>query len=177
MRVSESLGIAAAFVATLVTAHAPDASFKQLLAHGGTRLTAYISAPRCGDTSHGDATLVTDLDPGKVVDTSYQQPSINCCGGPDNKNIAKIKAPAGIYVEPEFNGDGQYGVFNLRVSEKVVEKGRRQFARVTVVANLYCGPSCAGVEGGKNCQLYLRAWVKQKPGPTETAGIKSSGAK
>jgi len=57
MRVSESLGIAAAFVATLVTAHAPDASFKQLLAHGGTRLTAYISAPRCGDASHGDATL------------------------------------------------------------------------------------------------------------------------
>src|SRR5271167_2074042 len=172
MRGSASLGIAAAVVATSVTAQAPDASFKQLLAHGGTRLAAYISAPRCGNASHGDATLVTDLDPGKIVDTSYQQPSINCCGGPDNKNIAKTKAPAGIYVELEFNGDGQHGAFNLRISEKAVGKEGRQSVRVTVVANLYCGPSCAGVEGGKNCQLYLRAWVKQKPGSTETAGNK-----
>jgi len=172
MRVSASLGIAAALVATSVTANAPDASFKQLLAHGGTRLAAYVLAPRCGNASHGDATLVTDLDSGKIVDISYQQPSINCCGGPDNKSTAQTKAPAGIYVEPEFNGDGQYGVFNLRISEEVVEKGRRQFVRVTVVANLYCGPSCAGVDGGKNCQLYLRAWVKQKPAPTETAGNK-----
>jgi len=159
MRVSASLGIAAALVATSVTANAPDASFKQLLAHGGTRLAAYISAPRCGNASHGDATLVTDLDSGKIVGTSYQQPSINCCGGPGNKNTAKTKAPAGIYVEPEFNGFGQYGVFNLRTSEKVVGQERRKFVRVTVVANVYCGPSCAGVEGGKNCQLYLRAWV------------------
>ena len=172
MRVSASLGIAAALVATSVTAQAPDASFKQLLSHGGTRLAAYILAPRCGNASHEDATLVTDLDSGKIVDTSYQQPSINCCGGPDNENIAKTKAPAGIYVEPEVNGDGQYGVFNLRTSEKVVGKERRQFVRVTVVANLYCGFSCARVEGGKNCELYLRAWVKQKPGPTETAGNK-----
>jgi hypothetical protein len=56
------------------------------------------------------------------VDTSYQQPSINCCGGQDNKNIAKTKSPAGIYVELGFKGDGQYGVFNLRISEKVVGK-------------------------------------------------------
>jgi len=171
MRVSASLGIAAALVATSVTAQAPDASFKQLLAHGGTSLAAYISAPRCGNASHRDATLVADLDSGKIVDTSYQQPSINCCGGPDNKNVAKTKGPAGIYVEPEFNGDGQYGVFNLRISEKVVGKERRSFVRVTVVANLYCGPSCARVGGGKNCQLYLRAWVKQKTGPQTLLGI------
>src|SRR5271169_1086081 len=61
-----------------------------------------------------------------IVDTSYQQPSINCCGGPDNKNIAKTKAPAGIYVELEFNGDGQHGACNLRISEKAVGKEGRQ---------------------------------------------------
>jgi len=38
MRVSPSLCIVAALVATSVTAQAPDASFKQVLAHGGTRL-------------------------------------------------------------------------------------------------------------------------------------------
>ena len=61
MRVSASLGIAAALVATSVTANAPDASFKQLLAHGGTRLAAYVLAPRCGNASREFAASLHDL--------------------------------------------------------------------------------------------------------------------
>jgi len=111
---------------------------------------------------HGAGAIKLPTDVGYTIDKSYHQGNIPCCGGNENNNGATVEVPAGVYIETVCGGDGECGVFDLKLvadSSDIDENGNVRAWTVTA-RDVYCGPSARVGAGGCNMNVY--AWVKQK---------------
>jgi len=160
------LFLSIALIASLKSVSAqtpPGPDFKLLLYNGVA--AAYTIGGNCKPASHVAEVMYVTLDVGKVIDTSYQQSPIPCCGGPENHNSAVTSVPPGFYVLPSYKGDGEGGIFNLSPSQ--AETTNTSHQKVLVVhlniMDLYaagpCGPTSTAAT------TYLNAWVKQRDAP------------
>jgi|SRR5579864_2229091 len=134
----------------------PQGNFKQ------TETFFHCDAPHGGQGVHGGQSVKAMLDPGFVLDKSYQQGSVNCCGGDENSNGQSTAVPPGVYIEYSSGGNGEWGLFDLKLAADVSDIGDDGRIRAwTVTAkDVYCGPSAGFGKGGVNMKAYV--WIKQK---------------
>lgn len=151
--------IAASLLASWATSalaqNPPDNTFKKL----GGRL--YCEAPARANGCHADGSLTLTLDKGEVIDRSYTQGPLPCCGGDENRNGMLVPIPAGVYMRFSGGSDGEWAVYNVRLvadASNVDDEGRVR--AWTVIAHVYCGPSAAVGKGG--CNGNGEAWIKVK---------------
>src|SRR5438045_2323332 len=85
----------------VLRADAPNNTFKK--AEG----RMYCEAPHGGSGCHASGRLTVTLDSGMVLDRSYHQGSVPCCGGDENGNGNNTELPPGVYME--FVGGGEMG--------------------------------------------------------------------
>jgi len=134
----------------------PDSTFKQATGR------MYCGADWGKSGCHGAGAIKLPTDVGYTIDKSYHQGNIPCCGGNENNNGATVEVPAGVYIETVCGGDGECGVFDLKLvadSSDIDENGNVRAWTVTA-RDVYCGPSARVGAGGCNMNVY--AWVKQK---------------
>jgi hypothetical protein len=147
-----------------MVAQAPGPDFK-LLKYLGLG-AAYAKIEHNCQANHVDEVMDTVLDPGKVVDTSYQQSPIPSGYGPENHNPNLTSVPPGIRVSPTWNGNGEGGIFNLSVSQtETTNTSHQKVLAVHLNLSLYVGPPC-GDSLATPSQISLNAWVKQRDAPT-----------
>ncbi|HEY2497623.1 MAG TPA: hypothetical protein VGK24_11175 [Candidatus Angelobacter sp.] len=152
------IAVASLFVICALPALAqnpPDNSFKKL----GGRL--YCEAPARGSGCNADGSLVLALEKGEMIDRSYSQGPLPCCGGDENKNGMLVPIPNGVYMHFSGGRDGEWAVYNVRLmadATNVDDQGRVK--AWTLLAHVYCGPSAAVGKGG--CNGNAEAWIKVK---------------
>lgn len=156
-----ALALAVPQVATEPYPNPADASFK-IMTYNGLG-AAVIQTPQCQATHANYVILSATLDVGKVVDTSYQQPPIHCCGGPENHNTATTNVPPGLHVVPSFDHHGEGGVFNLSFSHAETTNASHQKVLLVHlnVGDVYVGPPCGDTLAGPT-RTWVQAWVKQR---------------
>lgn len=143
------------FLVVPLKADAPDNTFKK--ADG----SMYCSANPGQQACHGHRTLTITLDPGKTIDRSYHQGSKPCCGGNENGNGANTEVPAGVYVEYNGGSEGEWGIFNIKLTADSSNVDENGVVRAwTIEADTYCGPTAR--VGGGGCNVNGFAWIKEK---------------
>jgi V8-like Glu-specific endopeptidase len=121
----------------------------------------YCEANPGGHACHEAGELTITLEPGYAIDDSFEQKSLPCCGGDENKNHDTTKIPAGIYMEFTGRADGEWGVFKVRLVADTSSADEKGAVRTwKILADSYCGPS--GAFGKGMCNVHADAWVKVK---------------
>ena len=156
--IARIFALACAFVTATapITIDAPDRTFKK------AETAFHCDADHGRSGVHGAQTVKVTLDDSFVLDKSYQQGSIQCCGGDENSNGQSTAVPPGIYIEYSHGGNGEWGLFDLSLAADVHDIGDdgRVKAWTVTAKDVYCGPSAGFGKGGVNMKAYV--WVKQK---------------
>lgn len=135
---------------------APDNSFLKFEGQ------MYGEAAQGQPAHHSHQSLTINIPPNKMIDASWGQGNIACCGGDENRNANTTHVPNGIYVEIGGGNAGEWGVFNIERSS-ITSDETGELKGYKVSADLYCGPSA--MHGG--CNVHLYAWVKLKQRPAQ----------
>src|SRR5687767_14541175 len=118
-------------------------------------------ANACQPAFHGHQKLSLTLPAGLTIDTTYQQSSISCCGGEENRNGSRSSIPSGLQVQFSGSDQGEWGIFNLKlVPNSGITADSRNPNEWTVEGDLYCGPSCR--LGATGCRVDVSVSMATK---------------
>jgi hypothetical protein len=118
-------------------------------------------ANACLPAFHGRQKLSLTLPAGLTIDTTYQQPSISCCGGEENRNGSQSSVPSGLQVQFSGSEQGEWGIFNLKlIPNPGTTPDSGSPSGWTVEADLYCGPNCR--LGATGCRVDMSASLAMK---------------
>jgi len=104
-----------------------------------------------GESNQGDPAFNARRDillpPHFRLDTSYQQPDVNCCGGGANAPLSPADIPRGILIKPD-------GTIQWATSEPRLDTAGEQMKFSMM---LYCGPEPSP---GRGCNVHVDVCAK-----------------
>jgi hypothetical protein len=118
----------------------PDPTFKYLG-------DLYGESPQGGPAFDQAVSMPVVLDPGKDIDTSFQQATYSCCGKDAGSGLPAPQIPRGIFIQ-NTGGSVYWATWAPKLTGNAFSM------------QLYCGPE---PPPGAGCNVRVSVWVKQRP--------------